>query len=76
MRWWSSADKEAALARFHASFPARSRAVMREAERQIEELRATAPPRCPAPRLNDGWEYELERFPFETFVDGVRSAGE
>jgi hypothetical protein len=35
-------------------------------------MRASPRPNGTAPRLNDGEEYELERFPFETFVDGMR----
>jgi hypothetical protein len=77
VNWAGLAKAEAELQRYYASFPCRSAAVQREAERMIAEMRAN-PPRLngAAPRLNDGWEYELERFPFETFVDGMRSAGE
>jgi hypothetical protein len=77
MSWrYTIAKSEAALRAFHATFPLRSAAVRRETERMIAEMRASPRPNRTAPRLNDGWEYELERFPFETFVDGMRSAGE
>jgi hypothetical protein len=76
VNWSGIAKAEADLQRYYASFPCRSAAVQREAERMIAELRANPPrPNETPPRLNDGEEYELERFPFETFVDGMRSPG-
>jgi hypothetical protein len=72
----TTAKAEAALQNYYSSFPARSRAVRCAVEQMLAEMRANPqPPLRTAPRLNDGEEYELERFPFETFVDGMFSPG-
>ena len=65
------AKHEAALCRYYASFPWRSIAVMHA----VKEIAAKPRRQGPMRRLNDGWEYELRRFPFDVFRNGTRDAG-
>jgi hypothetical protein len=72
---WRSIEKaEAALQLYYQSFPCRSAAVQREAERMIRELRASPQPNGTAPRLNDGEEYEHPRTG-EAMLDGMTHPG-
>jgi hypothetical protein len=76
MTWRATIAREAELRRFHESFAWRSLAVSRAVDDMIAAWRTNPPPRNgPAPRLNDGEDYELERFPGETRRDGMRSPG-
>jgi hypothetical protein len=68
-----SCAKQEALRRYHESFPARTCNVMREAARQIEELRALPPPR-PAPRRLRLGEYEHPETG-EAMLDGMQHPG-
>jgi hypothetical protein len=73
----SIAKAERELRRYHEYFVWRSLAARNEAERIIAAWRANPPAtRGPAPRLNGGDDYTLDRFPGEVFRDGMRSPGE
>jgi hypothetical protein len=70
------AKQEAALATFHASFSARSRAVAAYVDELIASgrLRNAPPPRSEI--LNDGETYELDNYPGQTFRNGLLDPGE
>jgi hypothetical protein len=72
---WRSIEKaEAALRRFHDSFPARTRAVKRYVDEMIAELRANPPgPPRSVPRLKLG-EYEHPDTG-EAMLDGLPHPG-
>jgi hypothetical protein len=78
MNWRAGIKKqEAELVEYYASFPWRSLAINRLVEDMIARWRANPPgPPRPGPRLNDGEDYTLQRFPGETFRNGMRSPGE
>jgi hypothetical protein len=76
MSWrYTIAKGEAALRAYYASFPLRSLAVKREAERIIAELRANPPGPPRSAPINDGEDYELESRPGEAMRNGMLSPG-